>query len=375
MNSRDTVFGPGNLPDEVCTSFGMDVQTFSEEDSEEGTVPGTVPLLPNKKHVKTRDVREFRIEDPDVLINRVREGGIDLVIGRDHDEVSSLPSPAAGWIDHRTGLTKNGKYGIKAKVEWTELGRESVRSRSFRYISPVLEIPGMGNFLYEDGPVPLVEGILAASIVNIPALRMPSLNSYRFNRETLAMNEEQLVQLREILGLPVGTSAEAILVAASGLRSNIDNRPAPAVPAIPDLNNWVPREEYAALAGQVSQLVEQGLRREIDDRLRRANEEGRIASPAYARVLREQLLSGALTLETFDVLIESAPQTTLTRRETVNNGGSGGLSEEEKIKAKCEELGLDPVMTDYCVRNKRDPKKLQDSYQRRTEGRRVIRLA
>lgn len=209
------------IPDWVCTSFAQDLELFASDDAgSEGSAgaPETIPLLPNRKHVRTRDGREFLNADPQALIDSVRAGGVDLVVGRDHDEAGSLfggsPAPAAGWIDHRTGLSRDGKFGVKAKVMWTDVGRESIERREFRYISPVLSLDAQA----EKGP-PAVTGIMAASVVNIPALRMAALNKQRPGQATenkAIMDPQQYAKLCAALGLPEDANPETAIAAAEG---------------------------------------------------------------------------------------------------------------------------------------------------------------
>lgn len=331
----------GDLPDQVFTSFGSEIELF-EDESGGAKAPGTIPLLPNKKHVTTRDGREFTIDDPQALIERVRDDGIDLVVGRQHDEVWGVRSVAAGWIDHKTGLVRDGRYGIKAKVEWTDVGREFVESRHGRYISPVLDVPGMFEFLYLDGPVPSVAGIIAASVVNIPALRMPSLNSRQLARVRAGatpMNEEVRKRLCAAFGLPLDAKEETILAAAEAKEPKFVE-----LTAEPDLTKWVPREEFDALAQRLSQVETVAASSRVDQAI--AKHRKKIASPAYEKALRKQLSGGSLAFDAFEELMAATPESRLTTEDEA-------AGEQDKDTST---LGLTEAELEFCREHNKDPK-------------------
>lgn len=343
--------------DSICTSFVLEVDLFADA-GEDGEVkaPKTIPILPNKRHIKARDGREFTVEDPQGLIDAVRAGGVDLVVGRQHDEVGWSPAAAAGWIDHKTGLKRDGKYGIKGEVQWTDVGREYVESRHGRYISPVLSVPGMFEFLYEDGPVPTVQEIIAASVVSIPALRMPSLNSRQAAaRKTKdePMNEETRKRVCEALGLPLDAQLETVLTAIEAKGEELEKLSTLlSVEALPaataaevDLKEWVPREEFNKLAARLSDVEKASSETRIDQAI--AKHKRRIASPKYEQALRKQLASGSLTFAAFEELMKATPESRLTGEDeaaarTDVDVSALGLAEEEL--EFCREHKVDPAV-------------------------------
>lgn len=70
-------------------------------------------------------------------------------------------APAAGWIVAMAA--KNG--GIHALIEWTKLGRERLKDRQYRYISPTIRATKDGQ----------VFDITSAGLTNTPALTMKAL--------------------------------------------------------------------------------------------------------------------------------------------------------------------------------------------------------
>lgn len=92
---------------------------------------------------------------------------------------------AAGWI---TGLRVDGDR-IMASVEWTTEGEAALRSRSYRFVSPVFRSAS-------DGRVMLLEG---AGLVNVPAL--PQL------RQLASKEEDPMDPIKEIAAA-LGLSAD-----------------------------------------------------------------------------------------------------------------------------------------------------------------------
>jgi phage I-like protein len=71
------------------------------------------------------------------FIENVR--GIDIAIDLEHGETPHK-SASAGWIKH---LTKQGN-SLLAEIEWTDLGKEKLKSKEYKYFSPEFK------FSYED---------------------------------------------------------------------------------------------------------------------------------------------------------------------------------------------------------------------------------
>lgn len=147
-----------------------------------GDAPRWVQMFPSSRTVRARDGRRWTLSDPQTVIDRSLDGP-DLPVDWNHSEARTAPngesSPAAGWIDRLE--VRDG--AIFARVEWTEDGRESIKSRSYRYFSPEF-IPTRKGEVYR---------ILGGSLVNRPALDMPSLaDSQRHDTASLIARIEAL---------------------------------------------------------------------------------------------------------------------------------------------------------------------------------------
>ena len=124
--------------------------------------------------------------------------GGNLPIDYDHQIDTSKKqggaAPAAGWV---TALVVRPD-GIWGRVEWTRRARDSIAAREYRFISPVLMFAPSGE----------VGAVLRASLTNDPALRqLVALNS----AGTPMDMEQLLATLRELLALPEGAEAAAVV--------------------------------------------------------------------------------------------------------------------------------------------------------------------
>jgi len=105
-----------------------------------------------------------------------------------------LPAPAAGWIQ---GLQARAD-GIWALVEWTERAAAMIRSKEYRYLSPVFQHTGEGR----------ITRILRAALTNNPNLELTALAAAE--GEGMDLQKE----LRQLLALPQDADEAAILAGA-----------------------------------------------------------------------------------------------------------------------------------------------------------------
>lgn len=147
----------------------------------------------------------------EVLIAKAAARQTDLVLDYDHQtlraEKNGQPAPAAGWFRQLEWRDGSGLWAVN--VDWTTKAATHIEAGEYRYISPV--------FLYDkDGRV---QEILMAAITNNPALdgmddvmlaaatRMVSLDAQPTQESAM---DELLEQLRWLLNLPVGATADDV---------------------------------------------------------------------------------------------------------------------------------------------------------------------
>lgn len=130
---------------------------------------------PGASHVETRDWRAGFTVDAQEIVDAFysepeerRAKPIDWEhLG--HRNWRSERNPAAGWIED----VKVGDDGVSvwARVEWTDIGRDEVLNKRYRYISPVVAIQwpldNEGNIDW-DG-VPKATKLIDAALTNNPA--------------------------------------------------------------------------------------------------------------------------------------------------------------------------------------------------------------
>lgn len=169
-----------------------------------GTVPEWVHLLPIGTFGGRDGRGPYTVDAAKVIgASMAYQRGADIPIDYDHQLVHAMkngqPAVAAGWIKELR-VFPNGIWG---RVEWTEAAAARIRSREYRYLSPMFTHDEAGNVIRLAG----------AGLVNMPNLELTSLNS----QQGTSMDPTILAQLRALLGLPEGADDAAILKAAKDL--------------------------------------------------------------------------------------------------------------------------------------------------------------
>lgn len=182
-----------------------------------GTWKGYIDPLTNEK-------RTFKITNKEVdyavaYFKAVKEKnpGRDLVIDNDHLTLKDTYAPAFGWIKD---LVNAGNAGLKAVIEWTELGKEAITKKFYKYISPVFFWNGTDKITGENIPF----GILNAGLTNEPFFdELEPVTAARnikqiihltktnpLNAEGEKIMDELLERLRYFIGLPITATAAEI---------------------------------------------------------------------------------------------------------------------------------------------------------------------
>lgn len=144
-------------------------------------------------------------------------GEADIVIDYDHQsEFAAVQgvggtAPAAGWI---TELQARDD-GLWGRVEWTEAASAKLRTREYRYLSPVF------TFDRTTGAVAMV---LRAGLTNKPNLHLKAVASADMSNT----NTNHLVELRSILGLTDAAGMDAVVEAVRATATKAVNAYDPA---------------------------------------------------------------------------------------------------------------------------------------------------
>ncbi len=160
-----------------------------------------------REKTTARDGRRFNLSDPDTVVQVFNKEAVDLPIDYEHQMDSATadrsgPVPAAGWIKE----LKTEETGLWGRVEWTDLARELITSKAYRYLSPSFLHTKKGN---------IVTRLKGAGLVHRPALHLNALAS----RED-AMDGELVTRLISVLGLDDDADEADIVSAVEDLVEN-----------------------------------------------------------------------------------------------------------------------------------------------------------
>ena len=164
-------------------------------------VPEVIRVLP-KGHVSSTK-GDFEVDDRDIagIIRQFKARRLDLVIDYEHQTLSDVQAPAAGWIKD----LYPGEDALMARVEWTKKGREYIANKEYRYLSPVVLVKKADQH---------AAVFHSAALTNTPAITgMFAI----INSDVLSIEEEEeepkmeLSELIQLLGLEEGTTEEDVL--------------------------------------------------------------------------------------------------------------------------------------------------------------------
>lgn len=276
---------------------------------------------------------------------------------------NGMPAPASGWFSNLV-WRDDGLYATD--VEWTDPAICAIKSKQYKYISPV--------FLY-DKRTGAVKKLLHAALTNNPALdgmdavaasQLAQLIDQQLATEALSMNE-LLEQLRWLLNLPVTSTAEEVTAELQKAIDQIKTAAASAasVPgfdvvaliktqaeqiaaltaaaANPDPAKFVAVETMQALQSQVAALSARINEKEVDQIVTAALSAGKILPPqeAWARNLGKQNIASLK-----EYLSGAQPIAALTGTQTDGtspDGTSTGPQLDENQLAVCTAMGVAPA--------------------------------
>lgn len=189
----------------------------------EGEVPDWIELIPApdaEGRLQGEDGRTWRFTNPDAVArNFTRRLPIDINHATELAAPKGGESPAAGWIEELQA--RNG--ALWGRVAWTERGTNAVKSRDYRFISPV--------FVFAKDSGEIVK-LTSAALVNNPNLDL-ALNSAHPELKPMSLKA-----ILTALSLPETASEGEAVNAITSLNARV---------ATPDLAKYVPRADFEAL--------------------------------------------------------------------------------------------------------------------------------
>jgi len=126
-------------------------------------IPERIPVLRFGRNTYTKLSSgsaefDFTEKDADSVITEFERRKLEIPIDYEHQTLSGVQAPAAGWID-KLEKTKNG---LMAKVKyWTDTAKSYLSKGEYRYFSPVIKFSRTGRN---------VSGLHSVALTNNPAL-------------------------------------------------------------------------------------------------------------------------------------------------------------------------------------------------------------
>ncbi|SIQ78076.1 Mu-like prophage I protein [Rhizobium sp. RU35A] len=221
-----------------------------------------VHILPAGKS-QGRDGRgPWSLTDPAavMLATSHYHGTSQMVVDYEHQSLTASKgghkAPAAGWI---SGLEARPN-GIWAKVQWTVEAANLIRGKAYRYLSPVFQHDAAGN----------VTRVINVALTNTPNLDLTAVA----RSEVFSMNEEQMAELRNLLGLAADADFTTVRDAVATLMHSANT-------ASPDPSKFVPIGEFERVVSEGNKL-----RQGIGQQAAEAHVDGLIKGGALAPFLK-----------------------------------------------------------------------------------------
>ncbi len=139
---------------------------------DDGSAPEWIELLPLGEFI-AKDGRGPFHADGAAIITATRAHGLSrgLPIDYDHRTYQADDSRAAGWIRE---LRISGDR-LEGQVEWTPAGAAAIKSKEYRFISPVYQFDPDDPRAPEEKQSGRVLYLTGAGLVNDPALNIRAL--------------------------------------------------------------------------------------------------------------------------------------------------------------------------------------------------------
>lgn len=116
------------MKDESC------IQVMILSDGDLSACPDRIKIIPTG-HIDSEQ-GDFYVDEESfrLMKSEMARRGIDIVIDYEHQTLKDVQAPAGGWIKELFYTPE----AIVAKVEWTKKAAEYLKSKEYRYLSPVI---------------------------------------------------------------------------------------------------------------------------------------------------------------------------------------------------------------------------------------------
>ncbi|MEL7430156.1 MAG: phage protease [Pseudomonadota bacterium] len=242
-----------------------------------------------------------------------------MVVDYEHQSVKApengKPAPAAGWVHE---IVERGS-GVWALVKWNEEAASLIKSKQYKYISPVITVhPKTGE----------VKAIHSIALTNTPAIAgLPELARKEINQM------DEIAKIIEALGLKEGTDIEDVLAEITRLQKAQD--------AEVDPSKYVPREVFERVVSEVNKVSDSLTKNEANTYVEASIKQG--ALPPYLKDWAVQLCT--INKGEFDAFLQntSKPLKAFFSSQIPDNRKGGtlaGSTLDELEIAVCAQLGV-----------------------------------
>lgn len=238
--------------------------------------PEWVHLVPAGTFTGADGRGPFELKNPAKVITTSLASVAGGVLPIDYDHAIDLAAPnggkapAAAWVEE----LQSRENGIWGRVKWTPAGAAAVEASEYRFLSLAIASTKKGGGT--------VLAVLRAALTNNPNLH--GLTALHMNG--VEMDETQLAQLREALGLGADADITAILAAIKALKDSatmakvadaLGLKPDAGQDAIlvalhaaktPDPAKFIPATQVVALNSQVQELMAEKRDREVGEAIK-----------------------------------------------------------------------------------------------------------
>lgn len=177
--------------------------------------PREILVLP-KGRIRIEDGKPLLMDDEAAksVLAGFESTSHDMVVDYEHQTMGGGEAPAAGWIKSLSWRPEGDAPGLYAAVDWNQRAADRIRTREYRYHSPVL---------ITDKATGRVMRLHNLALTNQPRMMdAPALAAkYTLQIET-GGEEMDPKKLKELLGLDAAADEAAVLKAVAGLKTGKD---------------------------------------------------------------------------------------------------------------------------------------------------------
>lgn len=271
--------------------------------------------------------------------------GVEVVVDYEHQTLSGVKAPAAGWIK----AVEPREDGLWAQIGWTEEARRMIRAKEYQYYSPVLNFAGRDTHTGE----PIGAALHSVALTNTPLLAGDILPLAAKLTGALALpNPEQesrimdWKELAKLLGLAEDASEADIRAGLVALKNQPDELQTRIAELEAENEGLVAAKAAAAqeqpsvddLQKQIAELSGAIALRDATDAVNAA-----VTACKIAPAQREWAIDYAQRdAEGFAKFVEAAPKL-IAAKATAPPGADGAPALTEQQLAICKQLDIDPA--------------------------------